>query len=379
MALFCRRISVSCVALLVVVLLASCSRIDKQDAPHSEWTIRKGAVQLQEDLRVSDKGELYFGSIRDVAVDRSGRIYVADAEVHHIKVLSPGGHVLDSIGTQGQGPGEFQRPSQVTLAPRDSLHVLDEINSRISVFSPETTFEYSFLAHIDKGYLQTLMVPKEGRSLIGVFYPFREDVENPRAVVRPIQASGSIGDTLLTAQVFNQVTTDRDWGTLGSPVPFSPHSHFAAGPDGSIYHGWGDSLKVNRYAPTGQRKEVVSIPFDPVPVTEKEIDEELESRPSELGGHSVSWDFLRDHMPATKPAFNHFLVDGEGRYWFGRPTANPDSTAWWVAMPDEKRVVTETLSSDVEILTVQNGQAYGRTTTDMGAPALVRYRIQFSE
>lgn len=86
-------------------------------------------------------------------------------------------------------------------------------------------------------------------------------------------------------------------------------------------------------------------------------------------------DAIRKEVPTTKPAFEHFLVDDEGRYWFERPTANPDSTDWWVAWPDEQRVVTTTLPSEVQLLEVTDGSAYGSTTTDAGAPVLVRYRI----
>jgi hypothetical protein len=85
---------------------------------------------------------------------------------------------------------------------------------------------------------------------------------------------------------------------------------------------------------------------------------------------------VEDKIPATKPAFEHFLVDDEGRYWFGRPTANPDSTAWWVAWPEEERIVTTTLPSEVQLHEVTNGRAYGQTTTENGAPLLVRYRIR---
>lgn len=85
---------------------------------------------------------------------------------------------------------------------------------------------------------------------------------------------------------------------------------------------------------------------------------------------------MRIEIPGSKPAFTQFLVDDDGRYWFGRPTTNPDSTAWWVAVPETKRVMTDTLSSDVRILTVQDGRAYGTTTTDAGAPAVVRYRVR---
>jgi hypothetical protein len=110
-----------------------------------------------------------------------------------------------------------------------------------------------------------------------------------------------------------------------------------------------------------------------VPVTEADRERELSGRSKE------SKAAVEEKIPATKPAFEHFLVDDAERYWFGRPTANPDSTNWWVAWPDEKRVVTTTLPSDVRLHAVANGRAYGQTTTDNGAPALVRYRLRLDD
>jgi hypothetical protein len=50
-----------------------------------------------------------------------------------------------------------------------------------------------------------------------------------------------------------------------------------------------------------------------------------------------------------------------------------------VAWPDEQRVGTTTLPSEVQLLEVTNRRAYGQTTTENGAPLLVRYRIRLDD
>ena len=102
-------------------------------------------------------------------------------------------------------------------------------------------------------------------------------------------------------------------------------------------------------------------------------DEEIEPAPANRSRDRVQ---VRNEIPASKPAFAQFLVDDDSRYWFGRPTTNPDSTAWWVAVPKTKRVMTDTSSPEVQLLTVQDDQAYGTTTTNAGAPAVVPYRVR---
>jgi hypothetical protein len=148
-----------------------------------------------------------------------------------------------------------------------------------------------------------------------------------------------------------------------------PSLHAALGPNNRVHVARGDSLAVVSYALDGEHRREVSIPFESVPVTNEDADRVLKT-------YSDKRPMPRNKIPATKPAFESFLVDDEGRYWFGRPTANPDSTDWWVADPDENRVVTTRLPDEVGLRAVQNDLAYGVTSTEAGAPALIRYRVR---
>lgn len=67
-------------------------------------------------------------------VDR--RLFIADAAQHQVIVLSPDGVELARIGSRGPGPGEFNFPTGIALAPDGRLFVSDTLNFRIQVFSP---------------------------------------------------------------------------------------------------------------------------------------------------------------------------------------------------------------------------------------------------
>ena len=342
---------------ILVLLLCGCGKTETQ-----EWTVQEGDLGLTEPLRLAEDGDFYFGEVYDVAVDDEGCIYVADGEAGHVKVLSADGAPEDTIGRPGNGPGEFRRPFRLGLTSEDSLYVMD--GRRVSVFDPAGHFQYAFRTQGASGTPRNMMVPSAGGGAFFAYLPFPEEVAQTgaRAVLRHVESSGEVGDTLLAVRP-RQIRPD------GGPLPFSRLSLFDLGPAGSLHHAWSGALDVTLYDQRGQRHRTVAVPFDPVPVSVEERKSALDNRSKEERAA------LREHMPETKPAFNRFLVDDEGRYWFGRPTANPDSTAWWVAAPDEKQVVTNTLPSSVRILTVQDGHAYGRATTETGAPVLVRYTI----
>jgi len=356
---------------LCVLLALGCGR--EEEASEGAWTVEEGALTLERDLLVGDDESFFFAGIWDVTTGPEGRIYVAEGEAAHVKVLSPDGMLQDSLGRKGKGPGEFQEVSKVVVARPDSLYVLDDDNGQVSVFSPDGNFVYS-LARDKTGDPDDLMVPREGKP--GFIF-----VNSPRALravkndapytVRSAEMNGKVGDTLFTARPYQMALKELDRGMHFARIPFARNSHFAFGSDGRIHYAWSDSLSVATYDPSGRKGRTIDVPFEPVPVTEEEIERVLKDRSRARG-------LVRDGIPATKPAFDHFLVDDEGRYWFGRPTANPDSTDWWVADPDEKQVATTTLPSEVELEVVKNGRAYGQTTTENGAPAVVRYRIRDS-
>ena len=130
-----RFLSYSLVLTCYCLLLAGCGS-GSSDPDPGDWTHDKNELTLTENLRVSEGENFYFGRIADVAVADDGRIYVADAEAHHVKVLSPDGTLQDTVGTRGDGPGEFRHLLKLSVARGDSLYVLDGADGRVP--APET-------------------------------------------------------------------------------------------------------------------------------------------------------------------------------------------------------------------------------------------------
>ncbi len=86
-----------------------------------------------------------------VTVDPSGdRMYVVDiggpnSQNHRIRVYNAqtGEHLFD-IGKRGSGPGEFNLPRDVAIAPNGDLYVSDGGNFRIQVFNHDGKFLRTF-------------------------------------------------------------------------------------------------------------------------------------------------------------------------------------------------------------------------------------------
>ncbi len=71
------------------------------------------------------------------------RLYVVDTGgidslAHQVQVFATDdGHLLQTIGSRGAEPGQFNLPLQATVAPDGKLYVVDGGNFQVDVFSPE--------------------------------------------------------------------------------------------------------------------------------------------------------------------------------------------------------------------------------------------------
>lgn len=64
-----------------------------------------------------------LGEVSGLALDDSGRVYVADFQIPRIVVFASDGRQLAIIGRKGEGPGEFTAPTGLVLAQNGALYV----------------------------------------------------------------------------------------------------------------------------------------------------------------------------------------------------------------------------------------------------------------
>lgn len=72
------------------------------------------------------------------------RIYVVDTKGHRVRVYSTLGEYLFDFGERGQGPGEFNYPTNICLDREEKVYITDAMNFRVQVFDTEGRFLYTF-------------------------------------------------------------------------------------------------------------------------------------------------------------------------------------------------------------------------------------------
>ena len=99
----------------------------------------------------ADLGGAGLSGAGSVAVSvASGGVYVADTNHNRILVYSPAGALLVKVGANeadgsaGSGPGAFNHPAAVAVAPSGNVFVADTANNRIVELTPDGTFARAF-------------------------------------------------------------------------------------------------------------------------------------------------------------------------------------------------------------------------------------------
>jgi len=70
----------------------------------------------------------------DVAVSKTGQIYIVDGVNNKIRIYSPQGAPVSSFGSPGAGAGEFRYPLGIDIADSGRVYVADSGNHRVQIF-----------------------------------------------------------------------------------------------------------------------------------------------------------------------------------------------------------------------------------------------------
>ncbi|XP_078602849.1 E3 ubiquitin-protein ligase TRIM71-like [Branchiostoma floridae x Branchiostoma japonicum] len=80
----------------------------------------------------------------DLAVQRDGRIVVADQGKHRIFLFESDGKLVKQVGGQGEGEGQFSQPAFVCVDNEDNIIVSDKENDCVQVFDKDLNFRHKF-------------------------------------------------------------------------------------------------------------------------------------------------------------------------------------------------------------------------------------------
>lgn len=293
--------------------------------------------------------EVVFAAIIGLEVDAAGRIYVLDRQVNELRVFSPDGTHLWSVGRQGGGPNEYSNANGLEWMAPDTLLIIDQRGNRYTVLTKDGEYVRSVPRQLpfygwmfrggywDGKIYEHYYVGSEEDRHPALFGTSLLDGSSVPDSVPPGDVSSHLpGDTIMLpepeappAESFS-VRTDRGGMVFG--VPFTPSSVYHLDREGRIWHGHGSEPRIFLSSLSGDTISEFVIQTAPYPVTGEELAEweagDAVQRFREMGG---VLDMGR--IPDTKPYFDDLYLDPDGYLWLSVP-GGPGETVFGVIDPD---------------------------------------------
>ncbi|HEY65035.1 MAG TPA: hypothetical protein G4O02_10740 [Caldilineae bacterium] len=181
----------------------------------------------------SDLGQ--FLQPRGLAVDQTGRVFVADAGNHRVVRLSPEGEPELAFGSQGEGDGQFLEPFDLVVEPDGNVVVLDATAQRLQRFTSDGQFLASF-----------------GRELA---------MYRPRGLGIDSKGNLYVADTggVRLLRLSPEGVVLQQWGGRGAEIGAGQPVDAAVGPDGAAYLVEAETGLLWRLAPDGDVRSWTAI------------------------------------------------------------------------------------------------------------------------
>jgi hypothetical protein len=263
---------------------------------------------------------------------RDGDLVVADRQGRAVRVYDGQGSFVKSLGRPGAGPGEFQSPAEVVLAPGDSILVWDEQLFRLSLFDEggkplgDRTLDMGVVARkVDPPLYPGVVRPlPEGGFLVRLV-----DKGGGKGTVAGLsrRRSGALWvaedqTSVKTIALFpgeEVVGVEAPWGFLDlepplakrSPMAWSLHSR-------RICIGTQEGFAIDCYEENGERNRI-SWDYDPPPVTRGEV-EGWRTETTRLLDPKVGPEELKRMLdgvllPERRPPHGPIYFDAGGNLW----------------------------------------------------------------
>lgn len=277
--------------------------------------------------------------VRDAARLPDGRIVVLNAGSHELRIYGAGGSHLRSVGSEGEGPGEFRSLARLAVSG-DTIHAFDPSARRVSVFLADGTLVRTF----------TLERPRErafpsyvGRlpdgSIAARATDFSDGLEGgeTQVVRRPALffvhgPDGAPRDSLASFPGQRRLVRRSGNAIQIRTLPFEPRPVAAAG-GGRVYLGDGRTHRIDVRSGDGRLLRSLRVDREPAPVTEELREAYVQRQLQEAEDAEERRSLRRTYadMPFGErvPAYTDLLVDEVGNLWVEEPMLPGDSARTW--------------------------------------------------
>lgn len=321
---------------------------------------------------VSGDAAPFLGAVGEVELLADGRLLVEDNQTAELRLFDAAGDDVRLLGGRGNGPGEFQNLTELTVTPGDTSYTYDRRLYRISRFDPDG----SLVETMDVGreragpgslvldawavdsehYILHSLGSAESR-VTGRAYRDQRD-----AVLHALDGDGNVVGAPL--HVTGGYSISGSHGDISAPFANRP---FVSTGGGRVLHGSGLRYELILRTPDLQPVRIVRWPGWEQPLGDDLIQsvrdtieagfEELRAVRPDLFTAVIDALFDPSLLPDTLPAIGRALLDDTGRIWVSafRPTTDAwrEEDIWHVLSSDGAPLARLLLPSSARLLAVR--------------------------
>ncbi len=306
-----------------------------------------------------------------------GRIALVNAGSQEVRIYGPDGTYSHAFGDEGEGPGEYVRPTLVGAVGSDSLVVYDLNLRRVSI------------VHVDEGFVRSFPVGQEAGGFPvpngmfsdgsqvyggGLFFS-SSDGGFPSGVIQnaskysAVSMDGDITSDFGEWPSFEMYASEVEGGFMARSLPFAKGSRAAVGPD-EFYIGNSEAYEIFAFGPAGRLERIIRLDRPLTPVRQKDVDrlkaDEIADADSENEERTIETFFASVPVPEHMPAYGRFAVDVLGYLWVseyaGPFVEEPD----WTIFDLEGRIVGRVRTpARTRILEIGRDYVLGRFTDEL--------------
>lgn len=310
-------------------------------------------LQLGTITRYHVPDSIALTDVQQLAHDRSGQLIVLERRGLQLLVFDAGGRFEGTVGRPGAGPGEFRRISRFGWIG-DTLWAVDPTFRRVTLFPPAGTEVVTFEWPVAQPRLPGMALWPEAilanrcALLVESVQPAHaEHVSGTGRFVLRACANAKDVDTLARMSyraAWMVVPLPANRGEYQGSQPWTDTGLGAASSDGSYFAvveppvSSGESanrVEVRLYASDGRVVFSTQIPYRPVPLTDRLVNETLAPLVTALARQFPSASEARNAVqrairrPRFLPAVRDILVGRDGSVWV-ELSADASSRHWRV-------------------------------------------------
>ena len=336
-----------------------------------------------------------FIRVPPLEVGPDGSLFLLARSANEVRRFGPDGTFLNTIGREGEGPGEFQNAYLFGLVG-DTIWVRNLSPPSVSYFTSDG--EYLRTDTYRNPTISRNGIPDGPEAILGAgswfmvgAVPFggpRGPVDVPLLIVRP----GDLRDTLATAIDPTSVYLP-DVGTFGGirPYPLHPLYDVVPGGEAVLVAEWGGeevaegAFSLRRFRPDGTLDLDSTVRFAPVPLLARVADSIVAAAADSV---SALVPRLNAELPAdleeviraqlalgnSFPPIKTLLAGVDGTIWVERVIG--PSSAEWVVLDNDGRPQFRVVLAEGITLGAASDDALWTTRTDaFDVPYVVRYDL----